>query len=322
MSRATESNSHALPVPHATNTESSIGHSTNHAGFTSQPRPSFHRPSSTVGPAGGGGRDQYLHEAEGIKLTQEDKQVRAFLSSAYRLPITKVGEREQEGYDPDLLQLKPRNTIAAPDRPASPPPPLPNPVPASSLPYASRTRDGPVDRKQSKVQHSSQDANPEKSASQQAGVGRYPSRPSKDPRHRQARNGGGASKAKRSVPRRKRKELKWWQKPRTFIILIGGICVIGLAVGLGVGLTAGRKDERTPGNPEMPSSTNEVPNPTGIQPSASQALSSPSSDVTVAAIDPRPSPSIEARNRIVNFEYVGDRKKEQAKGRRNVLKWE
>jgi len=124
------------------------------------------------------------------------------------------------------------------------------------------------------------------------------------------------------VPRRRRKELKWWQKPRTFIILIGGICLIGLAVGLGVGLTAGRKDERSPGNPDMPSSTNEAPNPTGIQPSASQVSASPSPDVTVAGINPRPSPSIEARNRIVNFEYVGDRGGSQEKVRRGWTKWE
>lgn len=240
-----------------------------------------------------------------------------FLLQLIACALLNLPDFKQEGYDPDLLQLKPRNTAAAPDRPPSPPS---NPVPASSLPYASRTRDGPIDRKpSSKVRHSSKETNLEKS-SQQAGVGRYPSRPSKDPRHRQARNGGGVSKGKRSVPRRKRKELKWWQKPRTFMILLGLIVVVALAVGLGVGLTAGRKDERTPGNPDMPSTTEEVSNPTGIQPSASQASSSPSTDVTVAAVDPRPSPSIEARNRIVNFEYVGNTG--GAKVRRDWLKWE
>ena len=104
------------------------------------------------------------------------------------------------------------------------------------------------------------------------------------------------------------------------MILLGLIVVIALAVGLGVGLTAGRKDERTPGNPDMPSTTEEVPNPTGIQPSASQASQSSSPDITAAAIDPRPSPSIDARNRIVNLEHVGDIG--GVKARRDWSKWE
>ncbi|GAA5962612.1 hypothetical protein JCM3765_006858 [Sporobolomyces pararoseus] len=286
--------------------ESSIGHSNSLAGFSTnpsqppQPRPNFHRPASTVGAstATDGNGDRYLQAAEGIKLTQEEKQ---------------------EGYyDPDLLQSRPRNTTAPP-----PPPPPPEnsqvqssrpsspPIPASSLPYASRTREDPVTTKGSKSHRPSSKGeavggggeNPRDEKS------RYPSRPSKDPRHRTGKGGGGGnhtSTSRRNVPRRKRKQLSWWKQPRTFIALVVLIIVVGIAVGLGVGLTTGKKgSERSPGNPGVTSEsqTNEITK-AGIQPSVSAA------SVTTQA---RPTISITRKNRMFAWEEAERRYQEEKK---------
>ncbi|GAA5911975.1 uncharacterized protein JCM6883_000752 [Sporobolomyces salmoneus] len=244
---ARPSSSGGLPPPafYSQPHESSIGHSNSHAGFAQPPsRAGYDRPASAVGTtetAGGG--DRYLQAAQGIQLTREEKQ---------------------EGYyDPDLLQSRPRNTTAATQaqlqsRPSSPP----ATVPASSLPYASRTcEEESIDRKASKPQRpstSQEEKSGKKVRHKSEQTGRYPSRPSKEPRHvhgsrvdrSKRRGGGGGEKPTSNAARRRRKQLAWWQKPKTFIFLIVFLLVVGLAVGLGVGLTAGKKgDERSPGNP-------------------------------------------------------------------------
>ncbi|GAA5881663.1 hypothetical protein JCM16303_005533 [Sporobolomyces ruberrimus] len=289
--------------------QSSIGHSTSNAGFATsqQPRrPSFQRPLSTAGaPTGSkgipGGGDEYLQAAQGINLSQEEKQ---------------------EGYyDPDLLHSRPRNTTVPPPsssqlaRPTSPS------APASTLPYASRTGEGSntasIDRQLSKTKGSL--ATREKAQAEKNGSGHYSSRPSNEPhekreqhrsRHsrgtgRAARGGGG----RKPVPRRKRKELKWWQKPRTFIALIAAITIIGVAVGLGVGLTTGKKeDERSPGNPTSTTASNgdggEQVTAQGVQPSVS-SVGGLATITGIVSSQARSTPRIETRNRIVNFANGG-----------------
>ncbi|GAA5942991.1 uncharacterized protein JCM15063_006270 [Sporobolomyces koalae] len=247
------------------------------------PRPSFHRPGSTVISQHqlenvGTPDDRFLHAAEGIKLTLEERQ---------------------EGYDPDLLHLEPRNTAAPPAQldPPTQPPSVSRTVPASSLPYASRTHgEGLMEQKGSKNNLSN-------SLREKPRPERYPSRPSKDPAHHDRRKQGGSGtrvRGRHAVPRRKRKQLKWWQQPRTFVILLAVIVVVGVAVGLGVGLTSGRKDTRSPGNPSTNSPSGGQPS--GILPSASQAPAVPGS-ATDSRV--RPSVSLSGQNRIVNYEYAG-----------------
>ncbi|GAA6017984.1 hypothetical protein JCM11491_000020 [Sporobolomyces phaffii] len=281
---------------------SSVDHSTSHAGFASLPqqqqqqlpRPSFHRPTSTVGPptshVGGvvAGGDRYLAAAQAIELTQEEKQ---------------------EGYyDQDLLQARPRNTaanlVSAPPRPPPQQPSRPSspPLPASSFPYASRARDDDhatsIDRKASRSGRDPVGAKIR--LEEQGGVGRYPSRPSKDP-NQHSRSGGGSNARNRDGTRagparrtrtRRRKELKWWQKPKTFVALIGLIVVVAIAVGLGVGLTVGRKEdnERSPGNPNT-SNNGGNPGGGGVQPSVSAAAAATSEQI-------RPTISLAARDKV------------------------
>lgn len=86
--------SDAVPPPTSTyyssQLASSVDHSNSHAGFA-QPRSSFHRPGSTVGEPTStiGSGDRYLKAAEGIQLTQEEKQVslRFFILLSRSLPV-------------------------------------------------------------------------------------------------------------------------------------------------------------------------------------------------------------------------------------------
>lgn len=77
------------------------------------------------------------------------------------------------------------------------------------------------------------------------------------------------------------------------------IIVVGVAVGLGVGLTSGKKgSERSPGNPEVSTNSDQQVTKDGIQPSVSAASTV---DSTFTA---RPSVSVAARSRVFRRIYV------------------
>lgn len=217
----------------------------------------------------------------------------------------------QEGYyDPDLLQSRPRNTAASA---------VPSTAVAdaaqqrggeastdtSAVPYASRPGDDPAERIGSKSQRSSS-GNPKTGVngrSEKPKTSGYPSRPrgadDKGTHHRHGGRGRGDRGGGRTAPRRKRKQLAWWQKPRTFVALIALIIVVGAAVGLGVGLTAGKKgNERSPGNPaSSPSGSGPTNSRSVIQPSVSEASTAVAS-ATSTPLSPEPSVSIAPRSRI------------------------
>ncbi|GAA5841956.1 hypothetical protein JCM3766R1_002548 [Sporobolomyces carnicolor] len=298
MSRALSDVGVPPPAFYSNGLESSIGHSNSHSqAGTAAPRPSFNRPPSTAGApqieelaSQSRGGDRYLEAARGIELTREEKQ---------------------EGYyDPDLLQSRPRNTAASA---------VPSTAVAdaaqqrggeastdtSAVPYASRPGDDPAERIGSKSQRSSS-GNPKTGVngrSEKPKTSGYPSRPrgadDKGTHHRHGGRGRGDRGGGRTAPRRKRKQLAWWQKPRTFVALIALIIVVGAAVGLGVGLTAGKKgNERSPGNPaSSPSGSGPTNSRSVIQPSVSEASTAVAS-ATSTPLSPEPSVSIAPRSRI------------------------
>ncbi|GAA5966379.1 hypothetical protein JCM21900_003243 [Sporobolomyces salmonicolor] len=169
--------------------ESSVGHGSS-AGFALQGAPLFNAANlsrailTTPGRARQDG-DRFLNQAEGLELTPEDRQ---------------------EGYNPELLPLQPRDTPAAPadalDRRTSP---SPAGVPASSRPYAARAHDDSP------------------SASKRKSTGAPGDQGAKDPLGR------------------KTTRLAWWLKPAALAIVLAVVLVAALAVGLGVALTVGER---------------------------------------------------------------------------------
>ncbi|GAA5994072.1 hypothetical protein JCM5350_003702 [Sporobolomyces pararoseus] len=254
--------------------ESSIGHS---AGFSTtnhpQPRPSFQRPASTVGP-----------------------------------PTTITNGNGDRPRNTTVVAPPPLENISQiqSSRPSTPPPP----IPASSLPYASRTREDPVTSKGRSKPRGLTSSKGEKFEGEGGGIRAekegYPSRPSKDPRYQ---GKGNYTSSRRNVPnrRRKRKQLPWWKQPRTFIALVVLIIVVGIAVGLGVGLTAGKKgNERSPGNPGVSSNDgNDFSKAAGIQPSVSVA--------STTTTQSRPTVPVARRNRMFGWEEAERKYREEKK---------
>ncbi|GAA6046835.1 hypothetical protein JCM3770_005667 [Rhodotorula araucariae] len=222
-----------------------------------------YRPSSMVGAKQSRqGETQFLQAAQDVELTKEDKQ---------------------EGYDTALLNLPERNTAAEG---------LPRlssssaAIVASTLPYAARAADHPLDYdKRRSAGAGGRDGGGKR------GVRHHPSSAGQD-HHRSRSSGGagakgGARKASVKGRRSKKRKLKWWQKPIALGALLGLLLVVGLAVGLGVGLTQGKrsrdseKDRPTSAPRNVPSVSNWAP--VGIEPSASGAPNAVEVQVSASA---------------------------------------
>ncbi|GAA5903018.1 hypothetical protein JCM5296_004517 [Sporobolomyces johnsonii] len=230
--------------------ESSVGHGSS-AGFAPLGAPVFggqainlSRANSTTPGRGTQDGDRFLNQAEGLELTQEDRQ---------------------EGYDPELLNLQPRNTAAAQadalDRGTSPPPAA---VPASSLPYASRARDDSPSASKRKSTSTGG-----KGAKDRLGVRHHSSSAMKD--HHRRRRGTTQGASRQTSRKRKTKKLAWWQKPATLVIVLVVIIVIALAVGLGVGLSVGKSSSGASDGDGVASgsSSGSATVPNGVEPSSS-----------------------------------------------------
>ncbi|GAA5869567.1 hypothetical protein JCM1840_004462 [Sporobolomyces johnsonii] len=234
--------------------ESSVGHGSS-AGFAPLGPPVFggqatnlSRANSTTPGRGTRDGDRFLNQAEGLELTQEDRQ---------------------EGYDPELLNLQPRNTATAQadafDRGTSPPPAaLGTAVPASSLPYASRARDDSPSASKRKSTSTGG-----KGAKDRLGVRHHSSSATKD--HHGRRRGTTQGASKQTSRKRKTKKLAWWQKPATLVIVLVVIIVIALAVGLGVGLSVGKSSSGASDGVGVASgsSSGSATVPNGVEPSSS-----------------------------------------------------
>ncbi|GAA6063876.1 hypothetical protein JCM10212_005868 [Sporobolomyces blumeae] len=123
---------------------------------------------------------------------------------------------------------------------------------------------------------------------------------------------------------RKRAPLKWYAKPRTLVIALVAIVVVGAAVGLGVGLTTGREDRDESGQSTPTNGDGVTDGPTiGVQPSASSVGTGTAQGVLPSETD-QVTPRASASSSIVPVVGVEKRRalrQVEVKTRREWTRW-